>query len=207
VFTTGTAPNEAPATETAHHADIAYYRAGVLGEALLTAKQTTLRVVVEPHIPHGGPPLPLGNKSCPFGLRPSTAEGDSTTLDPESPNGGTVRSYITWLRVGDEYMKIVGVSDDGPAAAAAGGGPRSAASPLAGGATAAIVTVERGLWGSQPRSHAANASVLAPIYHSKGGWPEGSSGSIRYALDQSRPWVAEYNAAVYTSPDVLDGTS
>eukprot|EP01051_Picozoa_sp_SAG22_P002261 SAG22_NODE_99_length_20560_cov_128.669029_26_plen_316_part_00 len=189
----GTAPAEAPATETAHHADIAYYRAGVLGEAL-TAQQTTLRVAMEPHIPHGGPPLPLGNTSCPFGLRPSTAEGDSTILDPESERGGTVLSYITWVRVGEEYMKVVGVS---VAPGAAASGPSAA--------TAAIVTVERGLWVSQPRSHAANVSVLAPIYHSKGGWPEGSSGSIRYALDQSRPWVAEYNAAAFTTPDVLDG--
>ena len=70
---------------------------------------------------------------------------------------------------------------------------------------AATVTVERGLWGSSARSHAANTSVLAPIYHSKGGWPGGSSGHIRYALDPGRPWVAEYNAVAYTSPDVLDG--
>ena len=45
---------EAPSTETAHHADVAYYRAGVLGDAL-TAGQTTLRVAAEPHVPHAGP--------------------------------------------------------------------------------------------------------------------------------------------------------
>ena len=63
------------------------------------------------------------------------------------------------------------------------------------GGAAAVVTVQRGLWGSTPRAHGANASVLAPIYHSKGGWPEGGSGHVRYALDQSRLWVAQYNAA------------
>ena len=63
----------------------------------------------------------------------------------------------------------------------------------------------RGLWGSAPAAHPANASGLSPIYHSRGGWPEGGSGHIRYALDQSRPWVAEYQAEAYTSPEVLDG--
>ena len=43
---------EVASTETAHHADVAYYRAGVLGDAL-TAGQTTLRVAAEPH--HGMP--------------------------------------------------------------------------------------------------------------------------------------------------------
>ena len=43
---------EVASTETAHHADVAYYRAGVLGDAL-TAGQTTLRVAAEPH--HGQP--------------------------------------------------------------------------------------------------------------------------------------------------------
>jgi len=94
---------------------------------------------------------------------------------------GTHGSYITWLRVSEEYMKVIAVSLR-PAAEGPGG-------------AAAVVTVQRGLWGSTPRAHGANASVLAPIYHSKGGWPEGGSGHVRYALDQSRLWVAQYNAA------------
>lgn len=193
----GTAPLEAPTTETLHHADVAYYRAGVLGEAL-AAEQTTLRVAMEPHIPHGGPPLPLGNITCPFGLRASTATGDASTIDPQ--NNGAVITYITWLRIEQEYLKIIGVR---PVAAAGGGGPGAEETEPT--ATAALVEVERGLWGSAPAAHAANASVLSPIYHSRGGWPEGSSGHIRYALDQTRPWVAEYQMSAYTSPDVLDG--
>jgi hypothetical protein len=183
----GTAPLEVSTTETEHHADVAYYRAGVLGEAL-TAQQNTLHLHMEPHVPHGGPSLPVGKRSCPFGLRASTAKGNTSTVDME--NGGAVNTYITWLRVEEEYMKIVGVS-------------LARADPEA--EPGAIVTVERGLWGSAPTLHTANVSVLAPIYHSRGGWPEGGSGRIRYALDQSRSWVAEYNAEAYTTPDLLDG--
>ena len=39
----GTAPLEAPSTEMAHHADIAYFRAGVLGEALTATKLSDVR--------------------------------------------------------------------------------------------------------------------------------------------------------------------
>ncbi len=182
----GTAPLEAPSTETAHHADVAYFRAGVLGEAL-AAEQTTLRVAMEPHIPHGGPPHPLGNATCPFGLRASTARGNATTIDPQ--NNGEVNTYITWMRIDQEYLKITGVKSADPRAEP----------------PTAVVEVERGLWESVPAMHMINASVLSPIYHSKGGWPEGGSGHIRYALDQTRPWVADYMMAAYTNPDVLDG--
>ena len=181
----GTAPLEASSTETEHHADVAYFRAGVLGEAL-TTEQTTLRVVMEPHIPHGGPPHPLGNATCPFGLRASTSTGNASTIDPQ--NNGAVSTYITWLRIEQEYLKIIDVKLSDP-----------------GSEPAAVVEVQRGLWGSAPAMHTLNASVLSPIYHSRGGWPEGGSGHIRYALDQTRPWVATYMMAAYTNPGVLDG--
>lgn len=181
----GTSSTEANATEIWNHDSVAYYRPGLLA-ADIDDRAATITVYRAPHVPHM-PQIPW-DPEHPGGFKASTSRGDRSTLTAN----GTVTSYVTWLRVGDEYMKVV---------AAKKGGARSKISPD----VVAVLTVERGFWGSAAAPHSLNETVLAPIYHATGSYPGGSKGVIRYALDPSAPYTAEYVAAAYTSPDVLDG--
>lgn len=75
--------------------------------------------------------------------------------------------YITWVRLGDEYMKILKVKIQ-----------RNKQAELE-----VQLTVLRGLWNSPQLEHPTSTAVLSPIYHANGAYPDGSSGGIRYALD------------------------
>lgn len=168
----GSSAQEAPMVETQHHADVAYYRVGLLSEAI-GVHDTKLRVHRAPKIPHQ--PQDPWDPAHPGGITASTAEGDSSVVDEH----GAVQSFLTWLRVADEYMKIVKVTPD-------------AADP-----EAMTVSVGRGLWGSAVSSHPANATALAPVYHASGCYPTGDGSCLRYAFDPARNWTAEYVAAAY----------
>lgn len=181
----GSSPVEVADTEIQHHADVAYYKVGVLQRPVSTAS-AEVHVMRMPHKPHT-PDLPW-NASHPGGLKASTAKGNSTVVNKQ----GVVQEYITWLRIGQEYMKITAVRIG---QFAAEGDPS---------VPPAVATVERGLWGSPIQVHDANASVFAPIYHANGCYPDGS-GKIRYAWDPSKAWTAQWVAAAYDSPDTLDG--
>eukprot|EP00937_MAST-01D_sp_MAST-1D-sp2_P000339 g339.t1 len=187
----GTAPQEAPEAERLHHGSLAYYRPGLLAAGISPAA-TQLRVFRAPHTPHT-PQLPW-NATCPGGIKASTAPGDATVIDAQ---GRVTGGYITWLRIGAEFLKITAVEPVPVPRARARAGPRA-------GDVQALVTVERGLWGSPPAAHGANASVLAPIYHASGSYPDGDAGHIRYALDPGAPWTADYIAAAY-DPGQYDG--
>lgn len=67
---------------------------------------------------------------------------------PDNKGKGLVASetdnFITWIRIGDELMKILSVSSN-------------ISYPI-------TVTVERGLGGTTPTSHTANQTVTAPLY-------------------------------------------
>ena len=155
----GTDKKMVESAELDHHQDIAYYRPGLLTQALSSNTElpfATLQIFRAPHVPHY-PQLPWDNQH-PGGLKASTAPGNHTVAF----NNGTVTSYLTWLRVGDEYMKIIKVEV----------GPKAPYSPDA----TAVVTVGRGLFGSPITAHAANSSVFAPVYHASGAYPGGDAG-------------------------------
>ena len=134
-----------------------------------------------------GVPCQHWNPLSPGGLVASTSPGDKSVLNQET---GVVESYVTWLRIADEYMKILKVEP---------------VCELPCIYPDAQVTVERGLWHSPKRSHNTDTSVLSPIYHGEGCYPlppkklshEGSC--LRYAWDPARPYVAEYLADAYNS--------
>ena len=115
-------------------------------------------------------------------MKASSAPGSALVLD----SAGNVLKFITWLRVGDEYMKILSVQSSAT-------GPEEA-----------LVAVSRGLWGSPVTAHPANATALAPVYHASGCYPGGDKNNLRYALDPSREFTAQYVAASY-EPGNYDG--
>ena len=223
----GQAAFEPGFVESQHHEDVAYYRTGLLSNAIdeeqttfrvrrvrhtdfptdasvaapsgLDARQTSIRhkstVTTIDGVPQcsecssrcvDGVPCQHWNPLSPGGLVASTSAGDKSVLNQES---GVVESYVTWLRIGDEYMKLLKVEP---------------VCELPCIYPDAQVTVERGLWHSPKRSHGTDTSVLAPIYHGEGCHPqpkklspEGSC--LRYAWDPARPYVAEYLADAYNS--------
>eukprot|EP00729_Bicosta_minor_P025544 gene25544-19134_t len=181
----GTSPKETSSTEIQNHANVAYYRPGLLA-ASMDAEATTIMVYRAPHTP-GLKQLPW-DPEHPGGFKASTSDGDRSTVLPN----GTATSYITWLRVDSEYMKVVKAKQRGV---------HSKISPD----VVAVLTVKRGFWGSAAASHSLNATVLAPIYHAAGSYPGGDAGVIRYALDPEAIFTAEYVALAFTSPDLLDG--
>lgn len=172
---------EAEDIEVHHHTDVAYYRVGFLTDGL-RYNTTSFRVRRAPASP-GEKQLPW-NVTYPGGLVASTSPGNSSVIDDQT---GAVTSYVTWLRLGDEFMKILDVrpSDDHP------------------NQPDAIVTVERGFWGSQAVFHPANTTAIAPIYHATGCHPLGGGSCLRYAFDPAQPYVAEYVSQAYR--ETFDG--
>ena len=154
-------------TDANNHGDMAYHSPGLVA-APLAQGATTVVVYRAPKVPHH-PQLPW-EPGRPGSFKGSTATGNATTITAN----GTVTSYlIPWLRtVGDEYVKITH-------AAVGALLPISLDPP-------AVLTVQRGLWGSSPVAHPANSTVLAPIYHSKAGWPDAAARSSGTRSTQPR---------------------
>jgi hypothetical protein len=102
-------------------------------------------------------------------LKQSTASGDYSV----SP---TTQNYVTWIRIDNELMKIV---DFNP--------------------SINLITVARGLSGTTPVTHSAQAQVFSPAYVGQSGlgdnYPDGSGPYLCYAFDVSSPiavsWIVD----------------
>jgi hypothetical protein len=126
---------EALSLEKAGRLNVSFYRAENLTEQV-GPTDTTIKI------------LPALDR---FHLKPSTTAGNFTTKD----------GYVTFIRLGQEIVKILDVTDDGSS-----------------------VTVERGFANTQPMSHNAGDSVFAPVYNSR--WFPGGQEMLAYLLDPSQ---------------------
>ena len=122
--------------ETAGRLNASFYLAGNLSEQV-NPTETTIKIHPALDVSH---------------LKPSTTAGNFTTKD----------GYVTFIRLGQEIVKIVDVTDNGSS-----------------------VTVVRGFANTQPMPHNAGDSVFAPVYNSEG-FPGGRE-SIVYTLDPVQP--------------------
>eukprot|EP00900_Chrysochromulina_parva_P002185 jgi/Chrpa1/11968/Chrysochromulina_OHIO_Genome00014757-RA len=199
----GSGPFEAPLVEDKYHDAVAYYRAGLLSFGIdATTKTFKIRRPVHSDDPYDNRPdqamQPSGVDGNPYiqwsaetpgGLVASTSTEDMSVINA---NTGHVTKYVTWLRLGNEYMKIVKVvPDDAEVYLPNGTYLYTTKYPDA------VVTVERGHWGSMPQAHGENTTTLAPIYHAAGCHPKGGGSCLRYAWDPAQPYVADYLAEAY----------
>lgn len=98
-------------------------------------------------------------------LRPSTIEGDVSSMKPQTP---AVANYVTWLRIGNELMRIEAFDE-----------------------ATATATVTRGFDGSRAVAHKADEAVCHPTYNANGvpGDPKGEfinkGGFLYYIPDPS----------------------
>jgi len=189
--------------EDKYHDAVAYYRAGLLSFGIdATTKTFKIRRPVHSDDPYDNRPdqamQPSGVDGNPYiqwsaetpgGLVASTSTEDMSVINA---NTGHVTKYVTWLRLGNEYMKIVKVvPDDAEVYLPNGTYLYTTKYPDA------VVTVERGHWGSMPQAHGENTTTLAPIYHAAGCHPKGGGSCLRYAWDPAQPYVADYLAEAY----------
>ena len=199
----GSGPFETTLVEDKYHDAVAYYRAGLLSFGIdATTKTFKIRRPVHSDDPYDNRPdqamQPSGVDGNPYiqwsaetpgGLVASTSTDDMSVINA---NTGHVTKYVTWLRLGNEYMKIVKVvPDDAEVYLPNGTYLYTTKYPDA------VVTVERGHWGSMPQAHAENTTTLAPIYHAAGCHPKGGGSCLRYAWDPAQPYVADYLAEAY----------
>lgn len=122
------------AYEQQHRGGMLYYRVGTLREPL-SPSDTTVHL-----------------NDMLGGLSVGTADPGQTFSGEE---GGTFRQ-VAWLRIGDEYLRIITV--DG-----------------------ASVTVARGFDDSKPAAHASGAAILVPVL----GEPPTSASPVRYRHDSA----------------------
>ena len=199
----GSGPFETTLVEDKYHDAVAYYRAGLLSFGIdATTKTFKIRRPVHSDDPYDNRPdqamQPSGVDGNPYiqwsaetpgGLVASTSTDDMSVINA---NTGHVTKYVTWLRLGNEYMKIVKVvPDDAEVYLPNGTYLYTTKYPDA------VVTVERGHWDSMPQAHAENTTTLAPIYHAAGCHPKGGGSCLRYAWDPAQPYVADYLAEAY----------
>lgn len=105
-------------------------------------------------------------------LKGSTRGGNVSSGDPNQPS---TQSYVTWIRIGDEFMRIEAFD----------------------GSTRRI-RVMRGFDGTQPRKHAKADLVFSPAYlgsqNLAGAFPGGPGSYLRYGFDPGKPesgqWIA-----------------
>ncbi|MGC9344910.1 MAG: hypothetical protein ACP5E3_19550 [Bacteroidales bacterium] len=124
-------------------------------------------------------------QSSRLSLRASTADGKYS--DPEN----SVEEYVTWIQVGNEYMRID-----------------------AWDSISYKITVTRGFDGTKAVSHSAGSPVLSPVYigvlgHTWSGYfPGGFQHMLRYALRIDHPDVHRFKASEVVKAvqrDHLDG--
>ena len=126
--------------EMAGRMNVAFYWAGNLTDSL-SSTDTKFRMHLAPAVSP---------------LKASNVIGNVSTKD----------GYVTFLRFGDEIVKIVDVTDNG-----------------------SFVTVARGFDGSQAMSYKAGVSVFAPVYNSEG-FPGGTD-EIRYTVNPMQQFAVD----------------
>ncbi len=147
---------------------IAVHDTGARLAAAIDAQQTTLRLTAPASRPAGQPPV------YPFKA--------STTSEAYTRNK---IDYVTWLRLGDEILRIDRVDTEGGEI---------------------LLTVRRGHWNTKPAAHTANTRVFQPIYcgairpngeeYYLSGLLDGNSPqpAVRYIMQQQHPAFWEFLA-------------
>jgi hypothetical protein len=124
----------------------------------------------------------IDKRATEFSLLPP-AKGKSVSLKASSVDGSlssgeasrpSTRYYVTWIRIGDELMRI------------------NSFDPETG-----LIEVTRGFDGSKRSSHAAGTRVFSPVYlgsvNDTGAWPGGPGDNLRYAFDPANPAGAQWH--------------
>lgn len=98
-------------------------------------------------------------------LRASTTDGALSAAGPSPPN---TKKYVTWIRIGDELMRIDIFDRD-----------------------SGRIEVTRAFDGTQAGTHQSGAKVFSPVYlgsvNETGAWPGGPGAYLRYAFDPANP--------------------
>mgnify|MGYP000977293400 CR=1 FL=1 len=140
---------------------IAVHDTGARLAAPIDAQQTTLRLTAPASRPANQPPV------YPFKA--------STTAEAYTRNK---TDYVTWLRLGDEVLRIDRVDTDGGEI---------------------VLTVRRGNWNTEPAAHTADTRVFQPVYcgairpngeeYYLSGLLDGNSPqpAVRYIMQQQHP--------------------
>lgn len=98
----------------------------------------------------------------PFQFIPSTmGEGVYYNADETDQETHSVSNFVTWVRVEDEIMKVTGWDEE-----------------------ERILTVVRGIWGTEEVAHANGVAVFSPMY-AYSGYPNNMTGNryLRYAFN------------------------
>jgi hypothetical protein len=146
------------------------------------ANSAACRVTVD--VPKSTPPtvdLPISLATVRPGGAPAEWPFKPTTPGYAGATSKDAQSYVSWLRLDDEVLKILAIEQTGP--------------------TTAKLTVTRGLWGTAPAAHPAGSRVLSPVYvggtSNDGGAQDhpDSGGQLSYALRVDRDDVVEWIAS------------
>jgi len=113
----------------------------------------------------------LGKRPVP--LRASTVEGDLSSTEPGRPS---TKHYVTWIRVGDELMRVDRFHPE-----------------------TGRIAVTRGFHGTEAGRHSKGANVFSPVYlgsvNDTGAYPGGPGRTLRYVLsadnEAGHRWRAE----------------
>jgi hypothetical protein len=101
-------------------------------------------------------------------LKASTAKGDYSSTK------GT-KQYVTWIRIGDELMRIESFD-----------------------AASNTIRVTRGFDGTTAASHPSGDRVFSPVYlgsvNDVGAYPDGPGNSLQYVFDAAQPFSAQFVA-------------
>jgi uncharacterized sulfatase len=110
------------------------------------------------------------NQNRSIALKGSTLEGKLSSGDPDKPS---TQHYVTWIQIGDEYMRIEAFDS-----------------------TTNQIRVSRGFDNSTPSKHLKGDLVFSPVYlgsqNLTGAWPGGPGSKLRYAFDPSKPEAGEW---------------
>ncbi|MCX7016007.1 MAG: hypothetical protein NTW86_26200 [Candidatus Sumerlaeota bacterium] len=147
-YTSG--PEDAPLAEGKYRKSLLYFRAATLGQDIdEKADRFALAAV---------------NEDGSIALKPSTIPGE-TSSGPDRPS---TKFYVTWIRIGDECMRIEAFDP----------GKKE-------------IQVTRGFGGTAAAAHKKGATVLSPVYlgsaNSTGAYPGGPGRNLRYGFDPANP--------------------
>ena len=149
-------PEDAVRAEREYRKSLSMFRAALLSDPMTGESQE-----------FGLRPVEQGN---PIPLKASTIGGAVSSDGKEQPS---TRRYVTWIRIGDELMRIEAFD-----------------------AATGRIRVTRGFDGSSAAAHAANDPVFSPIYlgsvNDTGAYPGGPGRSLRYSFDPANPAGAQW---------------
>lgn len=148
--------DEVPRVEQRFRRALTMFRAAVLGQSIDT-KITEFA-------------LQAPRKNRPIALKASTLPGSLSSAERNRPS---TKYYVTWIRIGDELMRIDTFD-----------------------VTSGRIKVTRGFDKSQPAAHKAGSPVFSPVYlgstNDTGAYPGGPGSNLRYAFDPANAEAARW---------------